>query len=84
MQLTDQPLKGLSPDVIYQFHFALCIGQIPQYTIFHSVSHSVIPLEEAMERYRIYFDIFGYNQPKHHAISFIRTYQRIPKWNVHG
>ncbi len=78
MQLTDQPLKGLSPDVIYQFHLLYALGRYPQYTIFHSVSHSVIPLEEAMERYRIYFDILDTTNPNI-AISFIRTYQRIPK-----
>ena len=30
----------------------------------------MIPLEEAVDRYRIYFDIFGYNQPKHHDIIY--------------
>ena len=70
MQLTDQPLKGLSPDVIYQFHLLYALGRYPNIQFFHSVSHSVIPLEEAMERYRIYFDIFGYNQPKHRDIIY--------------
>ena len=70
MQLTDQPLKGLSPDIIYQFHLLYALGRYPNIQFFHSVSHSVIQLEEAVERYRIYFDIFGYNQPKHHDIIY--------------
>lgn len=72
MQLTDQPLKGLSPDIIYQFHLLYALGRYPNIQFFHSASHSVIPLEEAIERYQIYFDIFGYNRPEHHEI--IRTY----------
>lgn len=72
MQLTDKPLKGLSPDIIYQFHLLYALGRYPTIQFVHSVSNSAIPLEEAIERYQIYFDIFGYDQPKHHDI--IRTY----------
>ena len=77
MQLTDQPLKGLSPDIIYQFHlWHMHWADTPN---FHSASHSVIPLEEAVERYRIYFDIFLWTTNPNITISFTHTYLRIPK-----
>lgn len=57
--LTDQPLTGLSPDVIYIFNLLYAQGKLPELRFFSFAGQTSMPLEEAMDTYRTYYSIFG-------------------------
>lgn len=66
--LTNESLKGFSPDVIYQFNMLYAMGRFPQIRFHSFTSQPKMTAQKALENYKIYYNIFGLNEPKHHKI----------------
>jgi len=59
--LTDQPLVGLSPDVIYILNLLYANEKYPNVKFYKIRTEPEMTIEEAFETYSIYYGIFGFN-----------------------
>lgn len=66
--LTTERLKGLSPDVIYQFDLLYEWERYPNIRFYHFHANPVMTLKQAIKAYTIYYEIFGFDQPQHQKI----------------
>jgi len=79
-RLTQEPLTGLSPDVIYIFNYLYAQGNNPNLKFYPRTSRPKMTLEEAYEMYLVYFSIFGYiDKPAKNTI-----YQTLEEFTKDG
>lgn len=70
--ITNDPLSGLSPDVIYIFNVLYALGKLPELKFYPMVSNPSMSVDDAVETYRIYYEIFGFSAEKTEPV--IRNY----------
>lgn len=71
-RLTDEPLTGQTPEVIYPFNYLYSKGRQPQLKYFPMGTQPRITLEEGVKTLQVYFEIFGFKKEKTEKI--IRNY----------
>lgn len=71
-RLTDAPLTGQTPEVIYPFNYLYSKGRQPQLKFFPMGAQPRITVEEGVQTLQVYFEIFGFEKEKTEKV--IRDY----------